>query len=95
MSRKEVIHDEDDSRFYMELDGEEAELTYSITEKTEFDLDYTFVPEGHRNQGIADQLVKAALDHVREQKLRFVASCPVVEAYVKRHPEYQEFMSEE
>ncbi|KAA3437003.1 GNAT family N-acetyltransferase [Rufibacter hautae] len=94
MDKTEVIHDEDDNRFYMRLDGEEAELTYSITENQEMDLDYTFVPEDHRNQGLADKLVKAALEHVIDRNMKFVASCPVVEAYVKRHPAFKEYMSE-
>ncbi|WP_210465747.1 MULTISPECIES: GNAT family N-acetyltransferase [Rufibacter] len=94
MGKTEVIHDEDDLRFYIDLDGEEAELTYTFTENKEFDLDYTFVPESHRNQGLADKLVKTALDYVRDHHLHFIASCPVVETYVKRHPEYKEFMHE-
>ncbi|MBC3538591.1 GNAT family N-acetyltransferase [Rufibacter sediminis] len=95
MDKTDVIHDEEDLRFYMELEGEEAELTYSITENQELDLDYTFVPESHRNQGLADKLVKTALEYVKAKNLTFVASCPVVETYVKRHPEYQSFLAQE
>ncbi|AKQ45052.1 hypothetical protein TH63_04445 [Rufibacter radiotolerans] len=94
MEKKEVIHDTEDLRFYVALGEEEAELTYSFTEQEELDLDYTYVPEEHRNQGLADQLVKTALEHVKANQLKFVASCPVVEAFVKRHPEYAAFMVE-
>ncbi|GGK85790.1 GNAT family N-acetyltransferase [Rufibacter glacialis] len=92
MTKPEIIHDADDLRFYADLNGEEAELTYSLTDKEELDLDYTYVPEEHRGQGIADQLVNTALEYVKQNQLTFVASCPVVEAYVKRHPEYEPFM---
>ena len=88
----EVMHDSEDLRFYAALGEEEAELTYSYTEDTVLDLDYTFVPEAYRNQGVADQLVKAGLEFVKARRYRFIPSCPVVEAYVKRHPEYQSMM---
>ncbi|ALJ00066.1 GNAT family N-acetyltransferase [Rufibacter tibetensis] len=94
MEKQNIIHDADDLRFYMDLDGEEAELTYSLTDKEELDLDYTYVPEENRGQGLADQLVKTALEYVKDNNLKFIASCPVVEAYVKRHPEYEKFMVE-
>ncbi|MFB9862853.1 GNAT family N-acetyltransferase [Rufibacter immobilis] len=94
MSKQEVQHDEEDLRFYIALGEEDAELTYSRTEQEELDLDYTYVPQSHRNQGLADQLVKTALDYVKEHQLKFVASCPVVEAYVKRHLEYAPFMAD-
>ncbi len=88
----DIIHDPDDFRFYAEVAGEEAELTYSYPEETVLDLDYTYVPESARNKGIADQLVKASLDFARENNLQVIPSCPVVEAYVKRHPEYQDII---
>jgi uncharacterized protein len=84
----EIIHDEDDTRFYAVLDGGEAELTYSITERGYMDFDHTYVPEQHRGQGVADKLVKNGLEHAKAIKCMIVPSCPVVEAYVKRHKEY-------
>jgi predicted GNAT family acetyltransferase len=88
----DVIHDEEDLKFSAALGEEEAELTYTYPEETVLDLDYTFVPETHRNQGISDQLDKAALEFVKANGYRFIPSCPVVEAYVKRHQAYQELM---
>jgi uncharacterized protein len=87
-----IIHDEEDLRFYAELDGEEAELTYTYPEKNEMDFDYTYVPEDFRSQGVADQLVKTGLEFARQQQYKVIPSCPVVEAYVKRHPEYQDLL---
>lgn len=87
-----IIHDEEDTRFYLPLGGEEAELTYSITDKGHMDFDYTFVPEEHRGQGIADKLVKEGLEHAKACKCMVVLSCPVVEAFVKRHQEYNELV---
>ncbi|TXK46939.1 N-acetyltransferase [Pontibacter qinzhouensis] len=89
-----VIHDEDDLRFYADLDGEEAELTYTYPEDTLVDFDHTFVPKKDRGQGIADELVKSGLEFVKSKNYKFIPSCPVVEAFVKRHPEYNSYMEE-
>ncbi len=88
----DIIHDEDDLRFYAILEGDEAEITYTITNEEAMDLDYTYVPETYRNKGLADQLVKAALEYARSQNIKVVPSCPVVEAYVKRHPDYDDIV---
>lgn len=88
----EIIHDEEDTRFYIILEGGEAELTYTITDQGQMDFDHTYVPEQHRGQGIADKLVKGGLEHAKVCKCQIVPSCPVVEAYVKRHKEYDDIV---
>jgi predicted GNAT family acetyltransferase len=88
-----ITHDQEDFRFYAEVEGEEAELTYTFTEDEEMDFDYTYVPEGARGQGYADQLVKAGLEFARKNDYKVIASCPVVEAFVERHPEYRVIMA--
>ena len=88
-----ITHDPDDLRFYAQVAGEEAELTYTYPEDTVLDFDYTYVPAAARNQGLADHLVKARLEFARANNLLVIPSCPVVEAYVKRHPEYQDLLT--
>ncbi|MCC9166949.1 GNAT family N-acetyltransferase [Pontibacter harenae] len=83
-----VIHDEDDLRFYGEVEGDEAELTYTYPDDKVMDFDHTFVPIQARGKGLADQLVKAGLDFAKDKGYQIIPSCPVVAAYVKRHPEY-------
>ena len=91
-----IIHDEEDFRFYAELEEggntAEAELTYNFTDEGMMDFDHTYVPESHRGQGIADKLVKTGLEHAREKNCKVIPSCPVVEAYVKRHTEYEDII---
>ncbi|GEO03282.1 hypothetical protein AAE02nite_09460 [Adhaeribacter aerolatus] len=88
-----VTHDPADLRFYADVNGEEAELTYTYPEETVLDLDYTYIPPSARNQGLSDQLVQAALDFARAQNYLVIPSCPVVEAFVKRHPEFQDLLT--
>ncbi|AKD05889.1 N-acetyltransferase domain-containing protein [Pontibacter korlensis] len=87
-----IIHDEEDLRFYMQIDGDEAELTYTYPETEVMDFDHTYVPEDSRGQGVADKLVKQGLEYAKSNNYKIIASCPVVEAYLKRHPEYQEMV---
>jgi uncharacterized protein len=88
----EIKHDEEDLRFYIILDDEEAELTYSYTEEEDMDFEHTFVPVKARGKNIAGQLVRCGLDYAKEKNCKAIASCPVVEAFVKRHPEYNDIM---
>ncbi len=50
-------------------------------------LVHTEVLPTHRGRGIAEQLVQHALHDARRRRLRVIASCPYVRAYVERHPE--------
>ena len=89
----DIIHDPEDLRFYATVAEEEAELTYTYPEEKVLDFDYTYIPPPARNQGLADQLVKAGLEFARSNNYLVIPSCPVVEAFVKRHPEYQDLLT--
>jgi predicted GNAT family acetyltransferase len=91
----DIIHDPEDYRFFAIIADDEAELTYTYPEDTIMDFDYTYVPESVRKQGLADQLVQAGLDFAQQKNYKVIPSCPVVEAFVKRHPEYQELIIED
>lgn len=88
-----IIHDEDDLRFYADIEGEEAELTYTKPIDTVMDFDYTFVPKKARGKGVADQLVKAGLSYAKKQGYTVIPSCPVVDNYITMHPEYQSIIN--
>lgn len=92
--KPQITHDSEDLRFFADIEGEEAELTYTYPEDGVMDFDHTFVPEKARGQGVANQLVKAGLDYAKTKDYKAIASCPVVDAYVKRHPEYNSIMKD-
>ncbi|WP_276496389.1 GNAT family N-acetyltransferase [Pontibacter litorisediminis] len=88
-----IIHDEDDFRFYMPFEGdEEAELTYTYTEDQIMDFDHTFVPDSQRGKGLAGKLVKEGLEFAKSNNYKIIPSCPVVEAYIERYPEYKDMV---
>ncbi len=53
-------------------------------------LTHTEVDPALEGQGIGGALVRSALDQVRSRRLRVLALCPFVRAWLENHPEYHE-----
>jgi len=68
-------------------DGEIAYLQYRWL-KARMVLMHTVVPASHRGQGIGDTLARYVLEHARAHGLRLIVYCPFVQAFIKKHPEY-------
>jgi len=80
MTEYEILHQEEENLFYACLDGgQRAYLKYrrSGVESAVAQVDFwsTFVPDSHRGQGLAYQLVKHGFDWADENKLHINASC--------------------
>jgi uncharacterized protein len=82
-----VRHDPDHSRFFLPLADGDAELIYAPLSDDVLDLQHTEVPPSGQGAGIGDALVRAALAHAREQGMRVMATCPYVQAWLRKHPE--------
>lgn len=68
--------------------GEFAFIEYRWHNK-ELVLMHTLVPDGFEGKGIAGALAKYALEYALANQLKIVVYCPYVNAYLKRHHEYQ------
>lgn len=55
-------------------------------------LHHTEVPPSLQGQGVAADLVSAALDFARSQGLRVRPTCSYVASYMRRHPETLELL---
>jgi predicted GNAT family acetyltransferase len=86
-----VIHNPQQQRFEMALEGKLARLDYQIKENR-IALTHTEVPPEFRWHGVGAELAKAALDYAREFGLLVIPSCPYVADYLNKHPEYQEIV---
>ena len=82
-----VRHNADANRFEAEVEGHLSVVDYQIR-GTEMLMTHTFVPPELRGRGIAEKLVRVALEHARSERLRVVPACSYVEAFIKRHPEF-------
>lgn len=91
----DVRHDEDKHRFYVDLDGGKAVLTYRTVESDLLDFTHTFVPPEHRNGGIGEALVLEGLERARKSGQQVIPTCPFVEAVAERHPEYDDVVVQE
>jgi predicted GNAT family acetyltransferase len=76
-------------RYELHLDGRLASFTEFAREGDTVLLPHTFTVPRFRDQGLADQVVQAALDDIREQGLQVVPTCHFVADFIAEHPEYQ------
>ncbi len=84
-----VEHNELAHKYSARIEGDEAVVTY-LEEGDTVVFTHTIVPEAHRGQGIADKLVRHALEDTRRRGRKIAASCPFVVRYLERHPEYKD-----
>ena len=93
-----VERNEEKRRFEIALEDQVALADYRLREAAdgtrEIVFPHTEVPRAYEGQGIGSKLVGEALDYAREQELRVVPACPFVAAYIRRHPAYQELVSQ-
>lgn len=85
-------HDPDARRFWVMLDGHEAELLYSLRDGR-MTIQHTGVPPAIGGRGVAAVLVKAAFEHAKAQGWRVVPACSYAAAYAQRHPEYADLLA--
>lgn len=83
-----VVHNPAASRYETTVDGHLAVAEYALAGSRQT-FTHTFVPGELRGRGIAELLVRAALEDARTAGRRIVPQCSYVARYVARHPEYQ------
>lgn len=88
----EIRHEEAQSRYTISLDDEVAGFTDYRIEGHSIVFTRTEVDPARRNNGIAGQLVQAALDDVRLGALAVVPQCTFVSRWIDGHPDYQELV---
>ena len=54
---------------------------------------HTFVPPELRGQGIAERIVRFALDDARSQGLKVTPACSYVARFIDRHGEYRDLVA--
>ena len=82
------IRHEEGKRYYIQFGKETAELAYTESGKTR-DFRHTYVPEEQRGRKVAERLVRHALDDTLLNGYKFTPTCPYVERFVEKHPEYK------
>ena len=88
----EVKHNAAESRFELVHDGQLSVADYRL-ENGEMIMTHTYVPPALRGRGIAEKLVRAALEYTQREKLRVVPACSYVDAFIRRHSEFQSLVA--
>jgi predicted GNAT family acetyltransferase len=81
-----VVHQPESGRFEIRI-GDMLAVAENVRGVDELVLTRTFVPPALRGRGLAETLVRAALDFARAERLRVIPACSYVAAFVDRHPE--------
>ncbi|ENJ1120200.1 N-acetyltransferase [Listeria monocytogenes] len=69
---------------------EVGEVTFVPTGEDMFIIDHTGVDDAARGQGIAQELVKRAVEKAKSEGKKIVPLCPFAKAEFAKKPEYQE-----
>jgi predicted GNAT family acetyltransferase len=80
-------------RYVIRLNGEEAELTYSITTPELVIADHTEVPASFRGTGAGLAMVTRLVADARAEGFKVMPLCPFVNAQRKKHPEWADAFS--
>lgn len=82
-------------RFELRSGGEVAAFSEYNAIKGALLFTHTEVLPAHEGSGYGSKLVAFALDEVRRRGLHAIPACPFVAAYIRKHPEYLDLVTEE
>lgn len=77
------------------IDYRPARYTGEDSSSADLEMIHTEVDPGEEGQGIGTQLVREALDQVRESGRGVMPLCAFVSAFIREHPEYQDLVRTE
>lgn len=80
-------------RFEILHDGESAGyVTYQDAENSRTFIK-TYVDDSYRGKGLAEELIRQALDATREAGMDVQPQCTYVKRFIQEHEEYQDLVS--
>ena len=88
-----VRHNAAASRYEIQVDGVFAVAEYEMRNGRQ-NFTHTFVPEELRGRGLAEALVRTALDDATAAGRTVVPSCSYVAKFIERNPQYHSLVAE-
>lgn len=80
-------------RFELNVDGNFAFIEYEESSGT-IALIHTEVEPLLEGKGAATAVIEKTLEYIKGHNLKLIPLCPVVVAYLKRHPEWKHILAE-
>ena len=82
-SRLDIIHDKEQQRFTLNINGEIASVNYTVKDTVMY-LNHSEVPHNLRGQGIGKVLVMKTFEKLTQEGYEAVAVCSYIRAVKKR-----------
>ena len=79
-------------RYVINLDGHEAEMTYSKAGDGIIIIDHTGVPRELGGRGVGQALVQRGVEDARSEGKKIVPLCPYAKAQIEKHKEWQDVL---
>ncbi len=90
-----TVNNNEKNRFELDIDGVVSIIDYTFKKSSsQMFLIHTEVNSSFQGKGIGNKIVKEALGIIRKEGFELIALCPFVIAFLKRHHEYLDLMSE-
>lgn len=87
--RVTLDHAPRERRYEVRVDGQLAGFArYTEPDREHVDFVHTEVGDDYAGRGLAGRLVAYAVADVRERGLRIIPHCPFVQAWLRKHTEY-------
>jgi uncharacterized protein len=80
-------------RYVIRQNGEEAQMTYSITSPVLVIADHTEVPDSFRGTGAGLAMLTQFVADARAEGFKIMPLCPFVNATRKKHPEWADIFA--
>ncbi len=87
-----VRHNVEAHRYEALVEGHLSVCEYEVVDNNVI-FTHTLVPPELRGRGIAEQLVRVALDDARTAGRKVVPACGYVAVFIRRHREYQDLLA--
>lgn len=89
----EITFNEDAARFELRIDDQLASIADYRVLGDRVMMPHTVTALGFRGQGLAAEVVRAALDDARTRRLQVVPLCSFVAEFFDANPEYQDLLA--
>jgi predicted GNAT family acetyltransferase len=87
----DIVHRDAEGRFDARLEGHRGELRYVrrvVVGRSVMVIPSVVVDRAIEGRGVAGALTRTALEWARAEGLRVDPLCPYVDAWMRRHPEF-------
>lgn len=88
----ELINNQEEKRFEMEVDGYLA-MIYYREHPGVMTLLHTEVPPELEGGGVGSAIIEKTLNDIEQKGLKLEPICPFVVAFLKRHPEWKRLLA--